>query len=91
MQDNPDWRSAHRNVYSTDFKLRMVDLAQLPSANIAAIAREHSFNHNILFKWLRLWQSEGCAPPLRKTYNKPPAPTLLPVQITLHKTGSANC
>jgi len=40
MQNTPDWRSAPRNVFSTEFKLRMVELAQLPGANIAAIARE---------------------------------------------------
>lgn len=94
MQDTPDWRSAPRNVYSTDFKLRMVELAQLPGANIAAIAREHGFNHNLLFKWLRLWQREGRVSRPRKTDNKTPAPTLLPVQVaplpeTADPAGSA--
>jgi len=46
MQDPPDWRSAPRNVFSIEFKLRMVELVQLPGANIASIAREHGFNHN---------------------------------------------
>ncbi|QGY33169.1 transposase [Pantoea cypripedii] len=81
MQDTPDWRSAPRNVFSTEFKLRMVELAQLPGANIAAIAREYGFNHNLLFKWLRLWQREGRVSRPRKTYIKTPAPILLPVQI----------
>ncbi|MCW6584784.1 transposase [Yersinia ruckeri] len=53
----------------------MVELAQFPGANIAAIAREHGFNHNLLFKWLRLWRSEGRVSRVRKTYNKAPAPT----------------
>jgi len=70
MQDTPDWRSAPRNVFSTEFKLRMVELAQLPGANITAIAREHGFNHNLLFKWLRLWQREGRVSRPRKAYNK---------------------
>ena len=81
MQDTPDWRSAPRNVFSTEFKLRMVELAQLPGANITAIAREHGFNHNLLFKWLRLWQREGRVSRPRKAYNKTSAPTLLPVQV----------
>lgn len=83
MQDTSDWRSAPRNVFSIEFKLRMVELAQLPGANIASIAREHGFNHNLLFKWLRLWQREGRVSRPRKTYNKTSTPTLLPVQVAL--------
>lgn len=82
MQDTPGWRSAPRNVYSPDFKLQMVELAQLPGASIAAIAREHGFNHNLLFKWLRLWQREGRVSRPRKTYHKASAPAMLPVQVT---------
>lgn len=81
MQDTSDWRSAPRNVFSIEFKLRMVELAQLPGANIASIAREHGFNHNPLFKWLRLWQREGRVSRPRKTYNKTSTPSLLPVQV----------
>lgn len=81
MQAPPDWRSAPRNVFSIEFKLRMVELAQLPGANIASIAREHGFNHNLLFKWLRLWQREGRVSRPRKTYNKTSTPALLPVQV----------
>lgn len=81
MQDTSDWRSAPRNVFSIEFKLRMVELAQLPGANIASIAREHGFNHNLLFKWLRLWQREGRVYRPRKTYNKTSTSSLLPVQV----------
>jgi transposase len=80
MQGTPDWRSAPRNVFSTEFKLRMVELAQL-LARISPPSREHGFNHNLLFKWLRLWQREGRVSRPRKTYNKTYAPTLLPVQV----------
>lgn len=82
MTDTQGWRTAPRNVFSPDFKLRMVELAQLPGASVAAIAREHGFNHNLLFKWLRLWQREGRVSRPRKTYNKASAPALLPVQVT---------
>lgn len=41
MQAPPTGAVRPRNVFSIEFKLRMVELTQLPGANIASIAREH--------------------------------------------------
>jgi transposase len=60
MQTSNDWRKAPRRTYSTDFKMRMIEQALLPGASVAAIARENGFNDNLLFKWLRLWNAQGC-------------------------------
>jgi len=59
MENTADWRTESRTVYSNDFKLRIVELASQPDANVAKIARENGVAHNLIFKWLRMWQNEG--------------------------------
>ena len=59
MENAANWRTESRTVYSSDFKLRMVELASRPDANVAQLAREHGVDNNLIFKWLRLWQREG--------------------------------
>lgn len=59
MKNAANWRTESRTVYSNDFKLRMVELASRPDANVAQLAREHGVDNNLIFKWLRLWQREG--------------------------------
>lgn len=59
MQTRSDWRKAPRRTYSTEFNMRMIEQALLPEASVAAIARENGFNDNLLFKWLRLWNTQG--------------------------------
>lgn len=59
MEDPPDWRTESRTVYSNDFKYRIVELASHTDANITKIARANNVAYNLVFKWLRLWQSEG--------------------------------
>lgn len=86
--DTQTWRTEPRRVYSIDFKLRLVEMATRPDANIADIARAHGVNDNVLFKWVRLWQNEGRVsrrlPPLI-----PPAlpPAALPVEIMPDPAG----
>lgn len=46
MEKNADWRTESRTVYSNDYKLHIVQMASLPDANIAKIARENSVDHN---------------------------------------------
>ena len=41
MENAANWRTESRTVYSSDFKLRMVELASRPDANVAQLAREH--------------------------------------------------
>lgn len=59
MENMTDWRTEARNIYSNEFKLHVVGLASQPGANVAQIAREIGVAHNLVFKWLRLWQNEG--------------------------------
>ena len=35
MENAANWRTESRTVYSSDFKLRMVELASRPDANVA--------------------------------------------------------
>ncbi|NIG16307.1 IS66 family insertion sequence element accessory protein TnpB [Pantoea sp. Cy-640] len=57
-------------------------MASLPDANIAKIARENSVDHNLVFKWLRLWQKEGrISRRLPATITPPLRPLLLPVEL----------
>ncbi|ELL3233433.1 transposase [Escherichia coli] len=68
-----------RKHYSPEFKIELVRLALEEEGSIAAQARKHDVNDNLLFKWIRLWQREGrvCRP--RK--NSSTLPALIPVQL----------
>lgn len=82
MESIADWRTESRTVYSNDFKLRIVELASHPDANVAKIARENGVAHNLIFKWLRMWQNEGrVSRRLPATIVPPSGPSLLPVEI----------
>ncbi|MGR4445290.1 transposase [Escherichia coli] len=50
--------------------MELVRLALEEEGSIAALARRHDVNDNLLFKWIRLWQREGrvCRP--RKTHRR---------------------
>lgn len=89
MKNTADWRTESRTVYSNDFKLRIVELASHPGANVAKIARENGVAHNLIFKWLRMWQNEGrISRRLPATISPPPEPSLLPVEIVPESTES---
>ncbi|WP_454758180.1 transposase [Citrobacter freundii] len=47
-----------RKHYSPEFKMELVRLALEEEGSIAALARKHDVNDNLLFKWIRL-----CEPP----------------------------
>ncbi|ECC5394803.1 transposase [Salmonella enterica] len=96
MESIADWRTESRTVYSNDFKLRIVELASHPDANVAKIARENGVAHNLIFKWLRMWQNEGrVSRRLPATIVPPSGPSLLPVEImpdpTVSDTASGLC
>ncbi|MGS8561172.1 transposase [Salmonella enterica] len=59
--------------------MELVRLALEKEGSVAALARQHDVNDNLLFKWIRLWQREGrvCYP--RK--NSLSLPVLIPVQL----------
>ena len=89
MENTADWRTESRTFYSNDFKLRIVELASQPGANVAKIARENGVAHNLIFKWLRMWQHEGrVSRRLPATIAQPSAPSLLPVEIVPEATAS---
>ncbi|MFZ4171370.1 transposase [Enterobacter ludwigii] len=96
MESIADWRTESRTVYSNDFKLRIVELASHPDANVAKIARENGVAHNLIFKWLRMWQNEGrVSRRLPATIVPPSGPSLLPVEImpnpAVSDTASGRC
>lgn len=83
VQAKTDWRSAPRQFYSPEFKLKLVQLALQPGTSVADIARRHNVNDNLLFKWIRLFQREGQVTRRQSnTGHTPATPTLLPVHIT---------
>ncbi|HBR1870906.1 TPA: transposase [Klebsiella variicola] len=74
-----------RKRYSPEFKMELVRLALEQEGSIAALARQHDVNDNLLFKWIRLWQREGrvCRP--RKKSSSLPA--LIPVQLQVEPSS----
>ena len=42
-----------RRVYSAQFKVELIAACQQPGASIAATAREHGMNANVLHRWIR--------------------------------------
>ncbi|MGX5057129.1 hypothetical protein ACWKX9_26450 [Enterobacter asburiae] len=49
--------------------------------------RENGVAHNLIFKWLRMWQNEGrISRRLPATIAPPPGPSLLPVEIVPEST-----
>ncbi|EPM8445765.1 TPA: transposase [Citrobacter koseri] len=96
MENTVDWRTESRTVYSNDFKLRIVELASQPDANVAKIARENGVAHNLIFKCLRMWQNEGrVSRRLPATVTPFSELSLLPVEIVSEPaasdTGSGQC
>lgn len=74
-----------RQHYSPELKLKLVTMALKASnegGSVAALAREYSVNDNLLFKWMRLWQREGCVSRPRREYRKTASPALFPVELT---------
>ena len=65
-----------RRLRTTEDKRRIVEETLAPGASVAAIARKHGVNANLLFGWRRL-HKQG----LLEQCREPPA-TLLPVKVT---------
>lgn len=74
-----------RQHYSPELKLKLVKMALSATdkgSSVAALAREYNINDNLLFKWIRLWQSEGRVSRPRRQYRKAASASLLPVEVT---------
>ena len=65
-----------RRMRTNEEKRRIVEEALVPGASVAAVARRHGVNANLLFGWRRLHQ-QG----LLERSREPTVP-LLPVQVT---------
>ena len=42
-----------RRTYSPEFKAQLVAACRISGMSVAAVARNHGINHNILHRWLR--------------------------------------
>ena len=73
--DEEPGERATRRLWTLEEKLRIVAEASRPGASVAAVARKHGLNANLLFGWRRLHR-RGFLEGQRH------APPLLPVQIT---------
>lgn len=84
MENAANWRTESRTVYSNDFKLRMVELASRPDANVAQLAREHGVDNNLIFKWLPY-----CAGLFRLRSRQKTGPSIS-VSMSGHGTGATD-
>ncbi len=76
-------RRTHR-TYTPEFKAQLVAACQQPGVSIAALAGQHGMNANVLHRWLKEHQQNGChrlvAPHLPNT---PALPAFVPVQMAV--------
>ena len=70
-------RVVRRHFRSLEEKLAIIAEARVPGASIAAIARKHGANANLVFAWMRL-QDQG----ILSTRTRRSAPKLLAVSVT---------
>jgi len=69
-----------RRIWSREQKQRIVDEALMPNASVAAVARHHSVNANLVFKWIK--QAEKGWPDRRRSLPLPPEPmTFVPIEV----------
>jgi transposase len=78
-----------RRARSLEERQRIVGEALAPGASVAAVARRHGLNANLIFKWIRRsregWLDRRRAPP-KETAGatmspEPAAPTFVPVKL----------
>jgi transposase len=66
MATAKDGVGARRRTWSLEERQRIVDEAVAPGASVAAVARRHGLNANLVFKWIRRaregWLDRRCAP-----------------------------
>ena len=74
-------RRTHR-TYTPEFKAELVAACQQPGVSIAALAGQHGMNANVLHRWLKEHQQNGChglvAQPVPNT---PALPAFVPVHV----------
>ena len=77
--------SRSRKMRTLEEKRRILEEATAPGASIAAVARQHGVNANLVFAWRRLHQRgllEGCREPAALLPVKVATPTVLPDRVS---------
>jgi transposase-like protein len=72
----------HR-TYAPEFKAGLVAACQVPGASIAALARQHGMNANVLHRWLKEHQRSGCHALAARSApgGATPSPTFIPLTL----------
>ena len=75
-------RRTHR-TYAPEFKSELVAACQVPGASIAALARQHGMNANVLHRWLKEYQREGRhqLKPAQSSASSLPVPAFMPLSL----------
>ncbi len=89
MATAKDGIGAQRRTWSLDERQQIVDEALAPDASVAAVARRHGLNANLVFKWIRRaregWLDRRRAPARRADASAvardSDAPTFVPVKV----------
>jgi transposase len=56
-------KGPRRRRWSVEEKLRIVEESREPGVSVAAVARRHDLNDNLLYTWRRLAEGRGAPPP----------------------------
>lgn len=76
-----------RRSWSLEERQRIVEEALAPGVSVAAVARQHGLNANLVFKWIRRaregWLDRRCAPTKENAIAAPDVatPTFVPVKL----------
>ena len=75
-------RRTHR-TYAPEFKAELVAASQVPGASIAALALQHGMNANVLHRWLKEHQRNGCHASAARSAPglAPPSPAFIPLAL----------
>lgn len=90
-----DGVGARRRTWSLEERQRIVGEALEPGSSVAAVARRHGLNANLVFKWIRRaregWLDRRCAPAKETAALAPAvaAPTFVPVKLLELSAGRA--
>jgi transposase len=82
-------RGGRRRRYSADEKRRLIAATLEPGASVAAVARAHGLNSNMLFNWRRQAQRDA-APPAGSAAELIPLGVIGPAVVPPAAGGSAD-
>jgi transposase len=75
-------RRSHR-TYTPEFKAQLVAACQQPGASIAALAGQHGMNANVLHRWRKEHQRDGCHHLVKQHLpNSPALAAFVPVPLS---------